>query len=195
MTREGYETYLLYLALQRHFSTTYDFFKYNGKVNASKEAYSKRNDMWSFEKLSKIIPEDDRVDFFVAHFKDTPKEWIRNMSKTGLDKYRAIIKNLPTKFKEDLEYIKMVGPAKMIAVERQDIPLIHDKVLSNDIAKETVIILNNIFPFLDKHEKEVELGWLWPDYLMSVKKYAPFIEKKLNADYNIYTDIARQVLL
>lgn len=150
--------------------------------------------MWSFEKLTKIVPEDQRVDFFVAHFKDNPKEWIRNMSKNGLEKYKATIKNLPTKFKEDLEYIKMIGPAKAIKVDG-DIPLIHDKVMSDTIAKETVIVLDRIFPFLDRHEKEVDIGWLWPDYIQSVKKYKPFVEKKIENNYNIYTDIAKEILL
>mgnify|MGYP001323202090 CR=1 FL=1 len=68
MTRDGYECYKLYLALQRHFSTTYDFFTYNGKVNASVESYSKRPDVFKFEKLSKILTADQRLDFFVSHF-------------------------------------------------------------------------------------------------------------------------------
>ena len=64
MTRTGYEIYIKYLALQKHFSTDYDYFKFNGRVKASVDAYQKRNDMFAFEKLSKIISNDDLEDFF-----------------------------------------------------------------------------------------------------------------------------------
>ena len=102
MTKDGYEVYIMYLALQRHFSTNYDYFQYNGKVKASKDAYSARNDIFSFEKLTKIIRKEDREDFFVAHFLENPKEWIRNMSKPKMEEFRAKFRMFPIKFKEDL---------------------------------------------------------------------------------------------
>ena len=105
MTRKGFEAYKLYLALQRHFSTTYDFHKYNGKVNASTAAYEKRNDMYSFEKLTKIVNEDELLDFFVCHFLENPKCWIRNMNKQNYEKYKAKLKNFPTTFREELQYL------------------------------------------------------------------------------------------
>ena len=148
----------------------------------------------SFEKLAKIIPQKDRVDFFVSHFKDRPKEWIKNMSKTTLENYKAIYKNLPTKFRQDLEYIHMVGPGNMIKYDG-DIPKIHQEVINGNIAKETVIILNTIFPFVEKNEKEVDMSFIWPEYLMSLKKYKPFVEKKIQPNYNTYIDIAKEILL
>lgn len=194
MTREGYQSYLLYLALQRHFSTDYDYFLYNGKVRASKEAYEKRSDMYSFEKLNRIVPKEQHEDFFVSHFLDNPKEWIKNMSKSKLEQYKATYTNLPKKFKEDLEYIKMVGPGKMIAVDR-DIPQIHQKVLDGTLSIETIILLDRLFPFIEKHVNTVDISFVWPDYKRKLTKYKPFVEKKLNGNYNIYEDIAREILL
>ena len=55
MTKSGYLAYLKYLALQRHFTSNYDYHKFAGKVKASTDAYQKRNDMFSFEKITKII--------------------------------------------------------------------------------------------------------------------------------------------
>lgn len=194
MTREGYQTYCLYLALQRHFSTDYDYFKYNGKVNVSTDAYQKRNDLFAFEKLSKIVPKKDHVDFFVAHFIENPKEWIKNMGKEGLDTYRAKYKNLPIKFRNDLEYIKAVGPANMIAVE-SDIPLIHKKVFESEIALETVILLDSIFPFITKHSEQVTVPFVWPEHLKKLNKYKPFVLQKIGSDHYKYIDTARTVLL
>ena len=46
MTKSGYLAYLKYLALQRHFTSNYDYHKFAGKVKASTDAYQKRNDMY-----------------------------------------------------------------------------------------------------------------------------------------------------
>jgi len=195
MTKDGYEVYIMYLALQRHFSTNYDYFLYNGKVKASTDTYSNRNDVFSFEKVSKIIRKEDREDFFIAHFLDNPKEWIRNMSKSKMEEYKAKFKNFPIKFKEDLHYIQINGPATMIESQADKIPLIHRSCINGSISLETICILDNIFPYLEKHEQTVTVPFVWPDYINKVNKYKPFVKKKLQDNFINIVDIARDVLL
>ena len=46
-SREGFDAYCLYLAINNHFNTeSYDFFKYNGKVPVKLPAFLKRNDKY-----------------------------------------------------------------------------------------------------------------------------------------------------
>ena len=195
MTKDGYEVYIMYLALQRHFSTNYDYFQYNGKVKASADAYSARNDIFSFEKLTKIIRKEDREDFFVAHFLDNPKEWIRNMSKSKMEEFRSKFRLFPIKFKEDLQFIEINGPSAMIACEADKIPLIHRSCINGTVSLETICMLDNIFPYLEKHEQTVTVPFVWPDYINKVKKYKPFVQKKLQFNFINIVDIARDVLL
>ena len=194
MTRDGYETYQLYLALQRHFSTNYDFFKYHGKVNASKEAYSKRKDFYSFEKLCKVVPKEKHFDFFVAHFLDNPREWIRNMSPNKLEVFESKWKRMKSTFKDDLETIKNYGPAKCLKVEN-DIPLIHKLSINKEISLETILILDSyIFPFLEDHEEKVNVPFVWPDHIKKCKKYKQITISKVDEDKDIFVDIAKSVL-
>ena len=195
MTKDGYEVYIMYLALQRHFSTNYDYFQYNGKVKASADAYSARNDIFSFEKLTKIIRKEDREDFFVAHFLDNPKEWIRNMSKPKMEEYRAIFKNFPSKFEQDLHFIKLNNPANMIFCKEDKIPEIHKYCINNTISIETICMLDNIFPYIERHQKVVKVPFVWPDYINKVVKYKPFVKKKLTNNLINIIDVARNVLL
>lgn len=195
MTKDGYEVYIMYLALQRHFSTTYDYFQYNGKVKASTDSYSNRSDIFSFEKVTKIIKKEDREDFFVAHFLDNPKEWIRNMSKQKLDEYKATYKNFPTKFKEDLEFIKLNGPYNMLEATKDKIPEIHKYCINNTLSLETICILDDIFPYIERHDHIVQVPFVWPDYINKVSNYKPFVKKKLQDNLINIVDIARNVLL
>lgn len=190
MTREGYECYKLYLALQRHFSTSYDFFKYNGKVNSSVAAYQKRNDVYSFEKLSKIVLPEDRIDFFVAHFVNDPKCWIGNMSKREFETYKEVLKTFPNKFKDDLEYISTYDPSELMKVD--GIPLIHELCINKKVSKETLIAMDVFFPFIDKHANEVKVPFVFPDYIDMMKNYRPFFAKKIT---DFHKDIMKNVLI
>ena len=191
MTRDGYECYKMYLAVQRHFSTTYDYVKYNGKVNASKEAYSKRNDMYAFEKLTKLIQKDEQMDFFVCHFIENPKMWIRNMSKQNYELYKAKMKNFPQKFEEDLQYLSTYKPAELMAVAN-DIPVIHKLCINKKVDVETLIAMDHFFPFIDKHYEEVKVPIVFPDHIELLRNYRPFFVKKIT---DIHKDIMKNVLL
>lgn len=195
MTKDGYEVYIMYLALQRHFSTSYDYFQYNGKVKASVEAYSSRSDVYSFEKVTKIIKKEDREDFFVAHFLDNPKEWIKNMSRSKFEEYMSVYKQFPIRFKQDMEFIKMNNPSSLVWSDTNQIPLIHRYVLDQTLSMESVVMLDVLFPFIDNHEETIKVPFVWPDYINKIKKYRPFVQKKLNDSLINIKDVARSVLI
>ena len=190
MTRQGYDTYKLYLAMQRHFSTSYDFHKYNGKVNVSVEAYQKRNDMFSFEKLSKIVPQDELINFFLCHFLDNPKCWIRSMSKASYETYKAKLKNFPNTFREELQYLSQHKPADLMATN--DIPLIHRLCMEKKVSMETLIAMDKFFPFIDKHNDEVNVPFAWPDHIAMLKNYRPFFVEHVT---EIHKDVMKDELL
>ena len=194
MTRDGYEVYMMYLALQRHFTTDYDYFKYHGKVRGSKESYQKRNDMWSFEKICKIIPENNRLDFMVANFLENPQCWVKNMDISHYNSYVACHKNITSIFKQDLERIQQEGPAKVMQVT-QSYPKIYDMYIKKDITLETLVILNRIFPFVDKHVEQVQVPFVFPDIVKKIKNYEQFAINKIGERHELLVDVARSVLL
>ena len=193
MTKKGYQAYLMYLALQRHFSTSYDFFKYNGKVNASVAAYEKRNDMFSFEKLTKIIPEENLMDFFIAHFVQNPKMWIREMSKQTYENWKAELRLFPSTFEEDMYIIKGYDPKDLMDCSK-DIPLIHKLAIEKKISILTLIVMDNFFPFIDKHKETVKVPFVFPDHIQMLIKYRPFILNKLE-NLDILKDNMKRILL
>ena len=65
----GFDVYKTYVAVKLHFTTSaYDYHKYNGKVNASLEQFTRRNDRYFFYKLSTRYTKDSIVDYFVSNF-------------------------------------------------------------------------------------------------------------------------------
>ena len=85
----GFDVYKTYLAVKLHFaSDTYDYYKYDGKVNAKLDTFTKRKDRYFFHKLSTRYAETDILDFFVANFLADSKRWIGNLlANDGRDVY------------------------------------------------------------------------------------------------------------
>ncbi len=73
----GYEAFTLYHVLKLHFTSGYDFFKYNGKTNITIETFEKRKDKYHFYKLSRKFNnrKNDYVDFVISNFLHNDNCW------------------------------------------------------------------------------------------------------------------------
>ena len=92
-TRNAYDTYIAYLALQRHFTSSYDYFKYNGKVNASPQSFEIRKDKFQFYKLSK---HNDYKNYIVANMVNSDKKiWVGDLlTNESDDIYKQWLKKI-----------------------------------------------------------------------------------------------------
>ena len=76
----GFEVYKTYLAVKLHFtSASYDYIKYEGKINAKLDTFTSRNDRYFFHKLSTRYKQDEILDFFVANFAKDDKKWVKSL--------------------------------------------------------------------------------------------------------------------
>ena len=85
----GFDVFKTYLAIKLHFtSDSYDYFKYEGKINCKLDTFTKRNDRYFFHKLSTKYKQDEIIDFFVSNFLSDDKKWIGNLLQNdGKDVY------------------------------------------------------------------------------------------------------------
>ena len=75
---QAFDAYCLYLAIKSHFTREdYDYFRYNGKVKASRKSFDARKDKMFFEKLAKFPNPES---FLVANIVQNPKTYIRELS-------------------------------------------------------------------------------------------------------------------
>ena len=55
MSKDAFGCFKTYMALKRHFTSDYDMFKYNGKLNNTGfNNFETRRDKYQFQKLSKL---------------------------------------------------------------------------------------------------------------------------------------------
>lgn len=176
---DAYAAYVMYLALKRHFTlgSKYDYFKYNGKTNASKQSFETRRDRYSFHKLSK---KDHPRDFVVANFlQHGPSIWIGDLVADSKyeDTYKAWLKrreSISYVFKSDIEQLDSID--EDLKSINGDYPRLLQLYMRNKVCIETIIILSNIVGFIKRWNKDISDPVIWPEIYNTCIKYAPFME-------------------
>ena len=71
---EGFRAYKIYIALKLHFTTSFDYIKYNGKTRVTKDSFYKRRDKFKFASIEKKHP-NEIEEFIIANFVNGTQSW------------------------------------------------------------------------------------------------------------------------
>ena len=193
----GFEAYALYQSIKLHFtSDSYNFFRYNGKTNVSKDNFSNRKDKYSFYKLSRKYSIDDLKYFFIANFLVKDVNWIGDIAnEEGEENYKKWQKrnqSLTYSFEQDIIHLfnSTQSPNDMLMVENGQYPILLKEVMHSSIAVETLVILNDIMNFFPMWDKKIDDTIIWPAMRKKFVKYKPFI----NYDKSKCTAILKECL-
>lgn len=175
----GFQTYKMYVALKNHFtSSTYDYFRYNGKTRASIKTYEARKDKYFFEKLAR---KRDVQDFILANIiEQGPSVWVGDLAseQQAEENYRHWVKrqqSITYMFTNEIDKLELPYDQNIIVVDGQHPPLLKH-VIQEDISIETLIILNDLCSFTRHWNKKIEEKVIWPSLYAKCKKYRPFLK-------------------
>ena len=172
-----YEAYTTYLALKLHFTSNYDFFKYNGKVSASPESFKKRKEKYQFVKLAKKLSDEQIIEYFVANIIRNV-QWIGQFNQKNWLDHKKINEALEYNYTNDLE--KLLTNLENFDILFQCDGGHHPKLLKLFLGKkinlETMVILNKLLNFVDTFDKEIVETYIWPTVSFLIKKYEPFVK-------------------
>lgn len=178
----GYEAFSLYTSLKLHFnSDSYDYFRYNGKVNTSVDAFENRKDKWHFYKLSRrFANEEQGRDFIVANLVHDPNVWVGNLlveeSNIQYRKRQKVIQSLTYTFTNEIaSLVSHKNPNDLFMIHDGEYPELLQKLLHDEISIETVCILNKLLNFLPAWDKKINDTIHYPTVSRKIKKYTPFI--------------------
>lgn len=170
-----FDAYRTYLAMKRHFTSNYDYVKYNGKVNVSVAAFEKRKDKYFFEKLGKF--KDPHGLLISALFND-PNVWIGDiLTEESIKRYNAMKGRWETasyRFKQDLNQFDDLNTA--MKVVDGEAPEIFGAYLDGRVSPETLIILNTIGKVFNYWKSNVSDAYVFPGELMSLEKMGSFFK-------------------
>jgi len=174
----GFAAFSLYNALHLHFtSTSYDYFKYNGKTNVSKDSFSRRKDKWHFYRLSRRYGIDELREFYVANFVASDIRWVGDISgPEGEDthkKWQKRNQSLTYNFEQDI--IHLFETENWLKVNNGQYPYLLEETMRKGIEIETLCILNDIMKFFPMWSEKISDDIIWPGYKLKCERYTPFI--------------------
>jgi hypothetical protein len=183
---EGFRAYKIYIALKLHFTTSFDYIKYNGKTRVTKDSFYKRRDKFKFASIEKKHP-NEIEEFIIANFVNGTQSWNDIFSMDSEEifmEWKKCQQSLLYIFKNDIK--KLVIYCEEKKLELDDIFKVgsnHPKLLQlyyqKRIKIETIVLLSCIFPFLTTWKKQMndELGL---NFIILLEKYRVFfnIEKQ-----------------
>ena len=180
-SREGYDAYCLYLAINNHFhSDSYDYFRYNGKVSAKLESFMKRKDKYHFAKLSRKY-NDELKDFLVANF-SKKKYYVRDLLEMECEKNYIEFKKRKQKLTylitEEMRYLfdKYKHIDFCIGIKDGQHSNILREYLGGRIAAETLVAADKIFGIFTDYDSMVSENFIWPKTRKRLDSLAPFLE-------------------
>ena len=182
----GFDVYRTYLAFKQHFSNpSFDFFKYDGKVNAKETTYQQRNDFYFFETVARKYSEQEVMEFMLASFvaSETPqKVWIGDIKRSGRNHWvvwQKLHQSLAYVVKQDLnrvvEHLETTGHTFNNLFETMGgHPPLLKLHIRRDVSLETLIILDMVLGFIPSWDKSLR-DPLWEQLSFKIKKYKPFL--------------------
>jgi hypothetical protein len=192
----GYEAFTLYHTLKLHFTSNYDYFKYNGKCNISVTTFENRKDKYYFYKLSRKYPiKEDLINFLVANLLNDSNVWVGTLLQEECDiiykERQRVIQSMSYIFENECRdaFGSVTNPNDVLVTDG-DYPKLLTMVLRKEVSPETLIILDKILSFLPMWERKITDTIRWPDYRNKLSKYASF----LPADVVKYKLILKKVI-
>jgi hypothetical protein len=193
----GFAAFALYTALKTHFtSSSYDFFKYHGKTNVSKDSFMKNKSRYQFYKLSRKYSLEQLRNFFLANFIYGNSTWVGEMlgpeGDKAYSKWQKTNQSLTYVFENDI--IGLIGndsPESMLVVNDGQHPTLLREVMSGTIAIETMVILNDIMNFFPMWNRKISDDIIWPNWRLKCEKYVPFV----NYDKIKFKNILREIVI
>ncbi len=194
----GYELYGLYQAIKLHFnSENYNFFHYDGKTRVSVDAFQKRRDKFLFHRLARKYRDDEMVPFLVANFVHSDDNWTKSLLEEEAEEtYRDWRRTTDSMTKVYLEDLQKICPDpkefnNLFKVEDGQFPKLLVAFLQKDVTIETLVILNNIFNFIQIWDKKISDDIIYPKVSRKVRKYGSF----LNVNVDKYKLLTKETLL
>lgn len=190
----GYEAFSIYHVLKLHFTTNYDYFKYNGKCNITIETFEKRKDKYYFYKLSRKYDTEEYKEFVISNLLNDPDSWAGNLltdeaNEIHMNRMKRV-QSLSYTFKSDCQEMMNYGRINDLLRVNSDYPKLFTLSKQRVVSDESIIILNSLMNFLPKWKQKISDNIVWPIAFSRWMRYTPFVA----FDKDKYRKIALEVL-
>tara|TARA_B100001013_G_scaffold304259_1_gene206653 strand:+ start:301 stop:900 length:600 start_codon:yes stop_codon:yes gene_type:complete len=175
-----FETYENYVALKLHFTSEYDYFRYNGKTSVTLNSFNNRKDKYHFKRLAKKYEDSTIREYFVANM-IANKQWIGDMDLATYSQWQARTQSIEYIFLNETENLltQVEKPDIIFNCDKGNHPKLVKAYLGKKISLETLVIFEKLLHYRKRFDKEIRDAIIWPNVSKLIEKYEPFVEADL----------------
>jgi hypothetical protein len=169
-----FTVYCDYLALKRHFTSSYDYVKYSGKVNVKYSAFEARQDRYQFEKLSRKRDPHGRM---VASLSRDPDRWVGDIieDEDVYNEVKRTVRSMDYVLREDVKKLDLDRFDSNFTVVNGEHPPLLKQVLRREVCWESFIVMDDVLRFRAHWDREIRDELVWPTLAFRTKKYSSFV--------------------
>ena len=189
-----FQAYKEYIALKLHFTSDYDYFRYNGKTSVTPKSFNERKDKFHFKRLAKKYDDSTIIEYFIANIIDN-KQWIGNMDMATYSQWQAKIQSIEYIFSNDVEKLltNVTDFDIIFNSDKGNHPKLVKAYLGKKISLETLVIFEKLLQFRKTFNKEITDQIIWPKVNMLIEKYEPFVEANISRCRKILLEKAEEL--
>ena len=180
------DVYQTYLAVKQHFSdSTYDYFKYNGKIRVNASNFNTRKDRFFYEKLARKFDgkPEELTNYFACNLRENPKVWIRDLvgvrAEETYTKWKSYQESLTYNLIQDVAKVEEAHSegdlSSLFICENGQHPFLLNLYTNSVIAIETLIGFDILMGCFNRWNKEIDDTIIWPDIYLACQRYRPFL--------------------
>ena len=172
----GFDVFKVYLAVKLHFTSNYNYFDYDGKVNCKLETFTKRNDRYFFHKLSKKYGKDEilvlnkeTLNYMMSTFEFKKEVGMKLMSHFSYH-FRNDFTNIVNDFSN-----KRISFDDGFRCSGGQHPRLLRLLIQRRTSFQSLIVLDQILSFVKNWNKEIKERVVWPKIALTMARLKPFI--------------------
>lgn len=193
---EGIEAHKTFIAMKLHFTSDYDFHKYNGKIREGK--FDHKNE-FTYRRLERKY-KGELIDFMVSNFVQRPVFWIGDLNNIQSDQiyvdWKKKMQSFTYNFKNDVNYLLETYEdiRRVWDVVNGDFPEALVAYLHGKISLETLMAADNLIHFFPIWEENISDIVRFPEFAKLWKKYKPFLRFQNDKNKEILLDVYKKNL-
>lgn len=201
----GFDVFRIHRPIRFHFTSDYDFFRYNGKCQGiQRRHYETSKDKYQYDKIAKEL-NTDFASFIIYCVSRTPDMWIGCFLDEHLDSFHPWLSFLNSFEDSVVEEVRcLLWDVLVVRRESFDFLLetsknthsfLLNRMFSGKVSVETFCVLDEIFDLSKEYNNSLKNDPVWASASMRIKKYRPFlpnhdtkqIQRRIYEIYNQYT--------
>lgn len=184
---DGFDAYKLFSGIRNHFTTDYDYIKYNGKTNVSLASYNRRKDRFMFDKLARCTDARLRIVCAMAEGITWVGDVAGDPGASAQTKHQKYLDATTYHFKQELNGLPQ-PLSVLVGSSKGQSPKLAQLYFQKKVALETLVLIDTLVDFVSIWKDNCKSDPLMQKLITLICKYRAFLVHDRDKIKQVFTE-------